>query len=480
METMKTGGGVVDTAWRVEAHGIQPVPEASRHGGALELFKLWVGANTNYVVIVTGAFVLSFGLSFWSAVTAILIGNALGCVVVGLASIMGPKTGTAGIVTSRTSFGQLGSFMPKVLSVITALSWFSINAILATDAIITLFGLVGFTGPAALWSGLGLVVVSEVAIAIYGHATIIWLESYISVLLAVVFAFFAYFVITHISPTEMAAHAVVPFSFVKWLGAMSLAFSFPVGWSNYASDYSRYFPKSIGWKRIAVSAGLGQFLAITPCEILGVLVAILVGGHVSEDPMTQLAHIFPVWFFVPFLLAIILGGVAANVPNGYTAGLGLLALRLPMSRTSSLLIIAVFTIVIRAIVLVEGNFIGAYETFLAYMSYWIAPWAAIVVTDYFMRGGRYDAAEMMRWRPSAYWYDKGLFWPGIVAFLAGVATCLAFSNSSTFASPLMTGMLHMGDFSFEAGIIVAVPLYWLLAKRMVAKQAAMTPQWRRG
>ncbi len=453
-----------DKAWQIEGHGIDPIPQESRHGRAVELFKLWLGANTNYVVVVTGAFVLSFGLSLTSAITAILVGNALGCVVVGMASIMGPRTGTAGIVTSRTSFGQLGSLFPKLLSVITALSWFSINAILATDAVNTLLGLMGFTGPAVPWVGLSIVLALEIAIAIYGHATIIWMESYISVFLAGIFLILGYFVLTSVPVAHIIAVQKTSFSTISWLSAMSLAFSYPVGWSNYASDYSRYFPRNLSWKKITLAAGLGQFAAVVLCEILGVYVAILVGNNVSADPVTQLANILPLWFVVPLLLGIVVGGIAANVPNGYTAGLGLLALRIPIKRVPSLLVIAAFTLVVRVIVLISGDFVGAYENFLAYMSYWIAPWAAIVVVDYFLRQGNYESSEMMKWNTSIYWYKNGVFWPGMISFIFGICACLIFSNSSTFASSLMTNVLHVGDLSFEAGIVVSGFMYYFMAR----------------
>ena len=463
-----------DATWHVEVHGIDPIPQNIRHGNAFELFKLWVGANTNYVVVVTGGFILSFGLSLTSAITAILVGNALGCIIVGMASIMGPRTGTAGIVTSRTSFGQLGSFFPKILSVITALSWFSINAILATEAINKLFAMAGVTGVIVPWIGLAIILVLEVVIAIYGHATIIFMESYIAILLAVIFAVLAYFVILGMPVGHIAAQQQTVFSMVHWLSAMSLAFSFPVGWSNYASDYSRYFPETLSWKKVALAAGLGQFVAVVLCEILGVLVAILVGGGLSANPVAQLANILPVWFVVPLLLGIIVGGIAANVPNGYTAGLGLLALRMPIKRVPSLLVIALFTLAIRVAVMLLGDFVGAYENFLAYMSYWIAPWAAIVVVDYFLRRGHYDSDGMMQWKESAYWYRNGIFWPGIVSFIAGICACILFSNSSTLASPLMTGILHLGDCSFEAGIVVAGLCYYVLAGTYVSKSESRT------
>ena len=117
-----------DKAWSIEQHAIDPIPLKDRHGTPAELFKMWIGANTNYVVVVTGALALSQGLSLWQALAAILVGNLLGCFTLGLTTIMGPRTGTSGIMTSRSSFGQLGSFLPKAVSLVSALSWFSINS----------------------------------------------------------------------------------------------------------------------------------------------------------------------------------------------------------------------------------------------------------------------------------------------------------------------------------------------------------------
>src|SRR6202034_690673 len=107
--------------------------------------------NTNFVVVATGALIFSMHLSLLSAVAAIVVGNLAGCLVLGLSSIMGPRSGTSGIMTSGSSFGQLGAVLPKGLNVISALSWFSINSILATQALDQLFAMVGYADTSAIW-----------------------------------------------------------------------------------------------------------------------------------------------------------------------------------------------------------------------------------------------------------------------------------------------------------------------------------------
>lgn len=454
-----------DKAWSIEQHAIDPIPREDRHGTPGELFKMWIGANTNYVVVVTGALALSQGLSLWQALLAILVGNFFGCLVLGLTTIMGPKTGTSGIMTSRSSFGQIGSFLPKAVSLISALSWFSINSVVATQALETLLKMSGFHSHMVVWVSLAIILAAEIVLAIFGHATIIAAEKWIALVLAVLFAGLAWFVLPH---TSLAIASQVNHgggSFSTWLIAMGIVFSYPIGWANFASDYSRYFPAETSWKKIVLAAGGGQFVALMFCEVIGVLFATALGGTLGEDPVSQLSRFLPTWFIVPLLFAIILGGIAANVPNGYTAGLGLLAMRIPINRVTSLAIIALFTLSFRVVTVFYGEFFGMYQIFLNYMVFWTAPWAAIVVVDYFLRGGRYRADDWMKWGSGAYWYTKGVFWPGIIAWLLGIGASLAFSNSPTFVSPLMRDVLGWGDLSFECSLLVGGLAYFLLARR---------------
>ena len=458
-------GVEADKAWSVEQHGIDPIPLKDRHGTPAELFKMWIGANTNYVVVVTGALALSQGLSLWQALGAILVGNLFGCFVLGLTTIMGPRTGTSGIMTSRSSFGQLGSFLPKAVSLVSALSWFSINSVVATQALETLLKMGGFQSHAVVWVSLAIILAAEILLAIFGHATIIAAEKWIALALAILFGGLAAFVLPH---TSLAAASAINHgggSFHTWLIAMGIIFSYPIGWANFASDYSRYFPAETNWKKIVLAAGGGQFVALMFCEVIGVLFATALGGTLGDDPVSQLGRFLPTWFIVPLLFAIILGGIAANVPNGYTAGLGLLAMRIPINRVTSLTIIALFTLCFRIVTVFYGQFFDMYQVFLNYMVFWTAPWAAIVIVDYFMRDGRYSMDDWMKWGSGAYWYNGGIFWPGVSALIIGTVACVAFSNSPTYVSPLMRDVLGWGDLSFEAGLLLAGLTYFALARR---------------
>jgi NCS1 family nucleobase:cation symporter-1 len=100
-----------------------------------------------------------------------------------------------------------------------------------------------------VWVSLAIILAAEIVLAIFGHATIIAAEKWIAVVLAVLFAGLAAFVLPH---TSLAIASQVNHgggSFSTWLIAMGIVFSYPIGWANFASDYSRYFLRKRAGRR---------------------------------------------------------------------------------------------------------------------------------------------------------------------------------------------------------------------------------------
>jgi nucleobase:cation symporter-1, NCS1 family len=140
-----------------------------------------------------------------------------------------------------------------------------------------------------------------------------------------------------------------------------------------------------------------------------------------------------------------------------------------------MMVIAVMTLGFRVFTLVHGHALDLYERWLGYILIWTGPWISIVVVDYFLRDGRYSAADLMRARGGAYWYRGGILWQGIAAFLLGLTASVLFSNSDLYASPLMTNILGGTDLSFEAGMLASGGLYYLLLRRRLARAAVHAP-----
>ena len=64
-------------SFELELNGVNQINDSERHGKASNLFWPWCGANVSILAISYGAFLLGFGLNFWQATAAAVIGTVL-------------------------------------------------------------------------------------------------------------------------------------------------------------------------------------------------------------------------------------------------------------------------------------------------------------------------------------------------------------------------------------------------------------------
>src|SRR5207245_729936 len=104
------------------------------------------------------------------------------------------------------------------------------------------------------------------------------------------------------------------------------------------------------------------------------------------------------------MVAIALGTVAVNALNDYTGSLSLLAAGIRVPRVASAFVVAVLGFLF-TLYLNSGDFAGKFEGYLLFLSYWIAPWAAVVLVGsvesvgWWARGRRWYLARA--WRGAA-------------------------------------------------------------------------------
>src|SRR6266700_45479 len=93
----------------VETHHIDMIPAGARHGKPWQQLPFWAGANINVFNVVLGGVVVSFGLTFWWAVIAIVTGTLAGALFIALHATQGPKLGVPQTIQSRGQFGFYGA-----------------------------------------------------------------------------------------------------------------------------------------------------------------------------------------------------------------------------------------------------------------------------------------------------------------------------------------------------------------------------------
>jgi NCS1 family nucleobase:cation symporter-1 len=258
-----------DKVIAVEAAGAEPIPLAERHGSPVHLLWTWSSPNIEFATVFIGVLpVLAFGLTFWQAAAAIVLGTAVGSVAHAALSTDGPRFGVPQMVVGRLSFGHRGNALPAALNALMAgIGWFAVNSVSAAFALNTLTGLRPLPG-------LFVVVAAQIVIGFIGHNFVHAFERYTFPLLGVVFLLAAVFTF---AKADLSGSAAAHGGIGGFLLAFSTAFGYAAGWNPYAAGYSRYLPPGTSRRRVALFPGLGLFLSISFIALIGTASATIAG-----------------------------------------------------------------------------------------------------------------------------------------------------------------------------------------------------------
>jgi nucleobase:cation symporter-1, NCS1 family len=438
-----------DKVVAIEPGGVEFIPLNERHGSPLQLVWTWASPNMEFATIGVGILgVLFWGLTFWQCVLAIVVGTALGAVTHGILSTWGPKSGLCQMVLSRSGFGFLGNILPAGINALAAgIGWFAVNSISGALALNSLVG--GL--PKSLC--LVIVVVAQLAIAFLGHNLVHAFERYAFPVLAVIFVVSSVIVLSKSHPGA----AAIPDPFQPPIGGFLLmvgaAFGYACGWNPYASDYTRYLPPRTRALPVALCAALGLFVSCVLLEVAGAAAVTAGGGEVAPSAFTGL---LPTSLAKLTLLAICLGAIAANALNVYSGAMSFMAMgvRLPTRLARATVALALGAIGLVVALFGLDNAGQNYENFLLVISYWIAPWLGVVLTDRWLRRGEDSLSR----------YTRGsVNWAGPVAMLLGMVISIwLFANQVKYTGLVPKAHPSVGDITFEVGFVIAAVVYAVL------------------
>src|ERR1700742_949580 len=115
-----------ERAGRIEETGVAHIPEAERDSRPANLATVFFGGNLAFSVIVFGWLPITFGLGWWSTVTASALGLTLGTLITAPLALLGPRTGTNNTVSSGAHFGINGRMIGSALTLFFALVYAAI------------------------------------------------------------------------------------------------------------------------------------------------------------------------------------------------------------------------------------------------------------------------------------------------------------------------------------------------------------------
>ena len=508
-------GSVEDQPFHIEQHGIDFIPEQERWATARNIGAMWTGSAVNVEYFIYGVLLMNFGFSFWTALSIIILGN-LSFLLLGVASLQGPETGTTAFAISRAPFGLRGSRLVSFFNWITQLGFETEGLILIVGAAMVLFQMAGVHVSSPFKVILIILAAAIQAVMPYlGHATMV------KILRALIIPFIAIFVLFAIFDVK---HGSVHFK--GFLGGWEiytagLAFTIALsglGWTECGNDYTRYLPRDtkkgavIGW--VFLGTALPEIVLMT----LGALTYTFISSKAQvnlwsgPNPLQALysngQHFIPTWVVAVFLVFAIIQLFGINSLDLYSSGVSVQAMGIRLKRYQAVIMDSVIAGLLTIYAMFQSTFFLYMKEFVNVLIVWIAPWFGILVMDWILRRFRYNPAELQRTdRDGLYFGGKtGVNWNAIVAFVVGlVASTIAYSKApppvnfpfhwmtpvsnhfgGSCAGPLTHGACTAGwyggaDFSIPLGILVAAILYFLLEKvtgyvgMQVARQKELEP-----
>ena len=247
---------------------------------------------------------------------------------------------------------------------------------------------------------------------------------------------------------------------------ISLSASWQLTFGPYIADYSRYLPEdtpkraTIGWTFLG--SVLGGSLAMT----LGALAAALGGKAFGHDQVGYLAGLGgAIWPLV--LLAVILGKLTGNTLSSYGGYMSLATIITSLTgqdrvspRQRSLYVIAISVVSLAIALAATNNFLTNFTNFLLFLLYFMTPWSAINLVDYYwVRKERYSIAQLFLRNGEYGRFNKGAF----LAYAVGVLIQIPFMNSSLYVGPI-ANLLGGAEVAWLIGLIVAGGLYYATSR----------------
>ena len=377
----------------IERRGFDHIPEAERTMTLRETAYFWVGTNANLYFVEVGVIAFGLGLSVWQALVAVVLGTSL-FAVVALASVGGVRAGLPTMTFTRAVFGPRGNLPHAVLAWVTSVAFEAINCIFGVFALLALMSYVGWDHPGDAGKVLAtlLVLGASAVIAIYGHATMVYVQRGFAVALTLVLAVVLAYAVDGVEwsaqgPGDLTAWETV----AAILAAGAVVASGPISYLFNGPDWVRYLPsrtpgRSIFWTVFLSSGVIALFLSV-----MGVLLASR--GDMS-DPVAGVEPFVPGWLFVLYILTAVGGSIANNVVAFYSSGLCLQSIGLPLKRYQATMLDTVVSSVIVLYILFVQDFTSVLHHFVALMVVWLAPFAAVWITDGVMRRWRYRSDEI--------------------------------------------------------------------------------------
>ena len=428
---------------QVELNGINVISSEERKGKPRDLFWPWCAANIAVLGISYGSFFLGFGVSFWQATFAGVLGTVLSFLLVGLVALAGKRGSAPTMVLSRAAYGVQGGKLPAALSYILLVGWETVLVSLATLATATVFDRLGWGG-GDVTRVIAFIVVAGVVVfsGVFGFNVIMRVQTILTIALAVLTVGYVALTAGHINATAITS--IPDGSPQAFMGTLIFAATgFGIGWVNSGADYSRYLPRNASSAGVVAWTTVGAAIAPVLLVVYGILLAASdknLNTAIASDPVGALTTLLPTWYLIPFALVAIGGLIGGAILDIYSSGLALLTLGLRIPRWTAAAIDGVIMIIGTIyVVWIASNFFFPFQGFLITLGVPIAAWCGVFLADLLLRKRDYAETDLFD--------SRGRY--GAFNWVAVVTTVLATALGWGLVTNSFADWLHWQGYLLE-------------------------------
>jgi purine-cytosine permease-like protein len=452
----------------IETRGVQAVPTSERTATPNSLIRLFLGANLSLSVMVFGWIAILYGLGFWEAVSAIVVGTAIGSLFVARTSLLGWRASTNNSVASGAYFGVRGRLVGSFVGLLITLQYVALTVWTGGEIVTASLGrLVGFeSSDVVLGIGYALIAILIIVFASFGYRTVVRLNSWISPLILALMVASVIGLWGSFDPAyagDPSVYALVEFWPTWWLAVLTAGIAGPVSYVTQTGDWSRYISTSFSEGQVVSRTFVAMFVGLAIPTVFGAFVATAAFDEFSFAAGYVIGS--PEWLILPLLILGFAGSLGQGSVNLYSMGLDLDAILPRLSRIRSTILVA---LIATGLVFI-GRFVldaeAAVTNSVLFLTALATSWASISLFGYATTKGRFDETALHQFASGksggAYWYTGGWNLRAVVAWLVGSIAGIVGISSVDYGGPLAELALGV-DLSVPAAAIGAVLTYVIL------------------
>ena len=366
------------------AWGIEPVPDRLRVLGLFDTGLLWANLSVSLLVIVAGA-ILVPALSLPEALLAIVVGAALGNVMLGAAALIGNDARVPAMVLLRAPLGRRGSYLATGLNIIQCVGWATFELLIIATAAAALSD--ELFGVRAKW--LWTLVFAGITIALAFLGPVGFIRRYIRKFAGwVVLASLVYLTWWALDAASLHQiwNAGGKGGFPSFWQAVDLVIASIISWTPLAADYTRF-----SRNRTAAFWGAGGGYFVPTVWMFGLGAVLLLDRGISDAAALPAAVAAGGIASLLALFALTVDESDEAFANVYSGAVSLQNLFPQVSQR--LLVVAVTVVATIGALVLDFT---SYQTFLYLLGSLFVPLFGVLLADWLFGGRHYSRDDIFR------------------------------------------------------------------------------------